>query len=137
MTLSKQDDNIKVTKGDEKVVNKIEELRNFVEEKADGFKSLNDSSDVAVMVVLNDILDKIDELQNGKPMYIVQYQDLKGENTYEDCSRYKSASEIYYYQIKAVAKSVKLLMEVDGVRVTILDSEGDKDEQSDETQGVS
>ena len=108
------------------MVNKIEELRNFVEEKADGFKNLNDSSDVVVMVVLNDILDKIDELQNGKPMYIVQYQDLKGENTYEDYSRYKSASEIYYYQIKAVAKSVKLLMEVDGIRVTILDSEGDK-----------
>lgn len=129
LTLSKQDDNIKVTKGDEKVVNKIEELRNFVEEKADGFKNLNDSSDVVVMVVLNDILDKIDELQNGKPMYIVQYQDLKGENTYEDYSRYKSSSEIYYYQIKAVAKSVKLLMEVDGIRVTILDSEGDKDEK--------
>ncbi|QVW28973.1 prohead protease [Bacillus phage SWEP1] len=110
------------------MVNKIEELRNFVEEKADGFKNLNDSSDVVVMVVLNDILDKIDELQNGKPMYIVQYQDLKGENTYEDYSRYKSASEIYYYQIKAVAKSVKLLMEVDGIRVTILDSEGDKNE---------
>lgn len=108
------------------MVNKIEELRSFVEEKADGFKSLNDSSDVVVMVVLNDIIDKIDELQNGKPMYIVQYKDLKGENTYEDYSRYKSASEIYYYQIKAVAKSVKLLMEVDGIRVTILDSEGDK-----------
>jgi len=30
-----------------------------------------------------------------------------------------------------------MLMEVDGIRVTILDSEGDKDEQSDETQGVS
>lgn len=119
------------------MVNKIEELRKFVEDKAENFNSLNDSSDVIVMIVLNDILDKIDELQNGKPMYIVQYQDLKGETTYEDYSRYKSASEIYYYQIKAVAKSVKMLMEVDGIRVTILDSEGDKDEQSDETQGVS
>ncbi|QEM43246.1 hypothetical protein CHOTACABRAS_192 [Bacillus phage Chotacabras] len=110
------------------MVNKIEELRNFVEEKADRFKSLNDSSDVVVMIVINDILDKIDELQNGKPMYIVQYQDLKGENTYEDYSRYKSSSEIYYYQIKAVARNVKMLMEVDGIRVTILDAEGDKDE---------
>jgi len=110
------------------VVNKIEELRNFVEEKAEGFRNLNDSSDVIVMIVLNDILDKIEELQNGKPMYVVQYQDLKGESTYEDYSRYKSASEIYYYQIKSVAKNVKLFMEVDGIRVTILDAEGDNDE---------
>lgn len=128
MTLSKQGDNIKVTKGDEKVVNKIVELRNFVEEKTERFMELNDQSDLIVMTVLNDILDKIDELQNGVPMYIVQYQDLKGENTYEDGSKYRVLSEKYYYQIKEVAKNVKLFMEVDGIRVTILDTEGDKDE---------
>ncbi|AGY48589.1 transposase [Bacillus phage Spock] len=110
------------------MVNKIEELRNFVEEKAEQFRSLNDSSDVVVMLILNDILDKIDELQNGVPMYIVQYQDLKGENTYEDGSKYRVLSEKYYYQIKEVAKNVKLFMEVDGIRVTILDAEGDNDE---------
>lgn len=128
LTLSKQGDNIKVTKGDEKVVNKIVELRNFVEEKTERFMELNDQSDLIVMTVLNDILDKIDELQNGVPMYIVQYQDLKGENTYEDGSKYRVLSEKYYYQIKEVAKNVKLFMEVDGIRVTILDTEGDKDE---------
>lgn len=110
------------------MVNKIEELREFVEEKERKFRGMNNPSEVLVMVELHDILNKIDELQDGKPMYIVQYQDLKGENTYEDYSRYKVISEQYYYQIKEVAKSVKLLMEVDGIRVTILDSEGDKDE---------
>ncbi|MEB9014008.1 hypothetical protein P4H82_27955 [Bacillus cereus] len=110
------------------MVNKIVELRNFVEEKTERFMELNDQSDLIVMTVLNDILDKIDELQNGVPMYIVQYQDLKGENTYEDGSKYRVLSEKYYYQIKEVAKNVKLFMEVDGIRVTILDTEGDKDE---------
>ncbi|ARQ95119.1 hypothetical protein FLAPJACK_192 [Bacillus phage Flapjack] len=118
------------------MVNKIEELRNFVEEKAEGFRSLNDSSDVIVMIVLNDILDKIEELQNGKPMYIVQFADLEGKHLYEDYSRYRVISEQYYYQVKKVAKNVKMLMEVDGIRVTILDAEGDKDEEENSNIGI-